>query len=1092
MSSYILPLTQRTISMDKMSDDPGEGRDSRIDMILSDEGAGSGAGSGTAGGGGASSEEGPGMRQGKSRIMDDEAEGLVGAFGRDDEKKGFAWKKPPRRGPYAFDLKMGRASIAAFPRAMLLLRRPAILMCLLGGLLFTIILLSVSGGGVSEDQGGEFSRSGYRTGGAGGKSKEKLQGLTMESVYDAGVRNPPVSYRWVTGAVDGSFIERRQDSIILNHVIDAANATVLAKISEIVDDAGQSIHFTSFTPSADLKYLLLETDHQKGWRHSFWAKYYLYSIAEKAVIPLTITVPTVPDEAREAGFGKVSLALWSPVGHNVAWVRDNDVYVTVDAKTEVRITADGSKDVINGVADWVYEEEVLSTHDAMWFSPDGLRLAFLKFNETLVPDFHLQQYMVQEIYPKEVRVKYPKAGANNPVVTLYVADPTAIKSSHRNVAVDFPEEATYSDEDRLIVEVRWLTNDTLIVRMTNRMQDSQRIYLVQSEEQAWMGTLLREEENEDGAWFNNLQPITVIPPSSSVGRTHASYLELKEDARGHTHLAYFASVTSPKPLTWLTAGSFEVTSVEAVDATTGCVYYTSTEEGSTQRHLYAVHLDGSGRRRLTPPSAPPGPAGGDPAAASAANAANAAAAAAGKGIAPEPEVGKGWKVDWAGSVRTWNLTKAMVAGGAEATGGAAAKSGTGAGASGGLVAGAGDGVGGEVGVVGYYSVDFSPGCQFYLLSYMGPDVPFQALMSVEKPSTSKIVAKNEEVHQKLKNLAMPREAYLKVPVATTTPKGDTEPIPIEVNVRLLVPNDFDPSGARKYPLLVRVYGGPGSQIVRQVYEAGFETGVASAGVVVATIDPRGTGFKGRAFRSSVSKKLGVVETADIVEATRWLIALGFIDAGRCAIWGWSYGGFLTTKVIESNSGIFSVGMAVAPVTDWRFYDSIYTERYMKTPLLNPTGYEASAIKNMAGFRNADFLLMHGMMDDNVHLQNSAILIYRLTAAQIRKYRSQLFTDSDHNINAGGANMEVYALLWEFMAEHFGIKSPVTSTSRAAKIASTSTPSTEKAIKIVRRDEGVGRSTSEVAKFRNPATRGFVLEVELQGLQSGGLENGVLR
>ncbi|KAJ3156291.1 hypothetical protein HK101_001500, partial [Irineochytrium annulatum] len=947
----------------------------------------------------------PGAEDGdaeESGLMDDETFGggkdddaLNGEYDDEDNSKqgkgrGGAIRRLQR--PFAVDMRANEYAVT-LPKVWL--RSPMVLIAILAFMLVIIIMLSVRKGGHELTDAGDDDTAEPAGPGSGVvkdvvKSPQKgLSAFTMDDVYGFG--DTSMSYKWVTGDRDGTHIVREPEAIVLKHV-DGLNTTTLAKVAEITDEKLQPIPFTAFTASSDLKYLLLETNHEKGWRHSFFADYWLYNVAEKIATPLAspasdVGRPAKGFEAGEVGSGKVSLAIWSPEGHSVAWVKENDVYVTVDGKSEgVRITNDGSKDLVNGVADWVYEEEVLGTHDAMWFSPDGTRLAFLKFNETMVPDYHLQQYIVSERYPKDIKVKYPKAGAPNPVVTLHIATPSNVKASERDIAVEYPADLMYSDDDRLIVEVKWVSNESLLARFTNRVQDSQKLFLIEQDvDGGWMGTLLYEQVNADGAWVTHLQPITVVPPTPAVGRTGPSFLELREDAKGFTHIAYHSTIApqstadvpdAPPKVSWLTTGAFEVVKINAVDAATGAVYYTSTEEGSTDRHLYVVHLDGSGKRRLTPE-------------------------AAGK-----------CKVDWGTSVRGWNISDWRKAEGEKGEG---------------LVVpikGGPDGVGGDYGVQGYFGATFSPGCGWYVLSYQGPDVPYQCLINVATPENSLMLEKNERLHRTLRSYAMPRQRYLTIPVGA----GDDSTPAADINVRLLLPFDFDSSGETKYPLLVKVYGGPNSQSVAKRYDVtltGFEGSLAAAGYVIAFIDPRGTGFKGRAFRSVVSKRLGVVEADDVVEATKALIAGtvlpgagAFIDARRVAVWGWSYGGFMAAKITEKNSGVFAVGMSVAPVTDWRFYDSIYTERYMKTPLLNPAGYDASAITNMTGFKNADYLLMHGMLDDNVHIQNAATLIWKLTGQHVRSYRSQFFTDSDHSIYAGGANPEVYALLYEFMTEHF--------------------------------------------------------------------------
>ncbi|KAI5116122.1 hypothetical protein M0805_000527 [Coniferiporia weirii] len=165
--------------------------------------------------------------------------------------------------------------------------------------------------------------------------------------------------------------------------------------------------------------------------------------------------------------------------------------------------------------------------------------------------------------------------------------------------------------------------------------------------------------------------------------------------------------------------------------------------------------------------------------------------------------------------------------------------------------------------------------------------------------------------------------------------------------------------------------------------------------------------------------LGYWEMQDQVEAARIWASKKYVDPKRIGIWGWSYGGFMSARVVEAAAGIHSLAMSVAPVTSWRLYDSIYTERYMSTPVLNPSGYERASITNMTGFHDANFLLAHGSSDDNVHFANSAHLLDMLTCARVRGFRFQMFTDSGHSIRRRGAYHELHEWMTEFLLEKWG-------------------------------------------------------------------------
>jgi dipeptidyl aminopeptidase len=215
---------------------------------------------------------------------------------------------------------------------------------------------------------------------------------------------------------------------------------------------------------------------------------------------------------------------------------------------------------------------------------------------------------------------------------------------------------------------------------------------------------------------------------------------------------------------------------------------------------------------------------------------------------------------------------------------------------------------------------------------------------------------------------------------------------------------------KKYPVLFYLYGGPGSQTVDKTFTVDFQAYIAAnLGYIVVTVDGRGTGFIGRKARTIIRGNLGYYEAYDQIATAKIWADKKYVDASRIAIWGWSYGGFMTLKTLEQDAGqTFSYGMAVAPVTDWRFYDSIYTERYMHTPQHNHEGYDNSSISNMTALhQNVRFLIMHGVADDNVHMQNSLTLLDKLDLAGVENYDVHVFPDSDHSIYFHNANRIVY-------------------------------------------------------------------------------------
>ncbi|KAK4507229.1 hypothetical protein PRZ48_000964 [Zasmidium cellare] len=315
--------------------------------------------------------------------------------------------------------------------------------------------------------------------------------------------------------------------------------------------------------------------------------------------------------------------------------------------------------------------------------------------------------------------------------------------------------------------------------------------------------------------------------------------------------------------------------------------------------------------------------------------------------------------------------------------------------------------------VGYYDVSFSTAGQFMLLTNQGPGIPWQKVKATPTNTISNLevtIEKNEALNELAKKTELPIEIYQTINVDG-----------FDLNLVERRPPHFDDSGKKKYPVLFYLYNGPGFQQVDRKFTVDFQSYIASSlGYVVVTLDGRGTGYLGRKHRTIVRGNIGYWEAHDQIEAAKMWAKKKYVDAEKMAIWGWSYGGFMSLKTLETDAGqTFKYGMAVAPVTDWRFYDSIYTERYMHTPQHNPGGYENSTISNMSGLAgNVRFLVMHGVSDDNVHFQNTLQLLDKLDLANVKNYDVHVFPDSDHSIYFHNANSVVYSKLRDWLINAF--------------------------------------------------------------------------
>jgi dipeptidyl-peptidase-4 len=240
---------------------------------------------------------------------------------------------------------------------------------------------------------------------------------------------------------------------------------------------------------------------------------------------------------------------------------------------------------------------------------------------------------------------------------------------------------------------------------------------------------------------------------------------------------------------------------------------------------------------------------------------------------------------------------------------------------------------------------------------------------------------------------------------------------VVLNAMMIKPPDFD--STKKYPVLFYNYSGPGSQIVRNAFggpQSLWHQMMAQEGYIVFMIDNRGTGGRGKSFKNIVYKNLGYWEVNDLIEAAKFLQSLPYVDGERIGIWGWSYGGYISALTILEGNEYFKTAVSVAPVTHWKFYDTIYTERYMSTPGLNPEGYEKSADINKAEKLKGKLLLIHGTADDNVHFQNTVVFVDELIKAN-KQFQVMFYPGKDHGIAGGKTRLQLFTLITNFIKEN---------------------------------------------------------------------------
>ncbi|MDC7994270.1 S9 family peptidase [Altibacter sp. HG106] len=319
---------------------------------------------------------------------------------------------------------------------------------------------------------------------------------------------------------------------------------------------------------------------------------------------------------------------------------------------------------------------------------------------------------------------------------------------------------------------------------------------------------------------------------------------------------------------------------------------------------------------------------------------------------------------------------------------------------------------------GIHNASFSADYTYFIDSFSSAETPY--VFSLHQALSGKLIREiqnNNSLKQELSNYAISPKEFSTIEV-----NGET------LNMYTIKPLDFDPE--KEYPLFMYQYSGPGSQQVTNRWNGAndyWHQMLVQEGMIVVCIDGRGTGAKGRDFKKVTQKELGKYEVEDQIAAAQQLAALPYIDAERIGIWGWSYGGFMSSNCLFQGADTFSMAIAVAPVTSWRFYDTIYTERYMTTPQENASGYDENSPISHVDKLEGDFLLVHGSADDNVHVQNTMRLVEALVQAN-KDFDWLIYPDKNHGIYGGNTRLHLYNKMTDFVRSTLGVaRVPQTST-----------------------------------------------------------------
>jgi dipeptidyl-peptidase-4 len=309
--------------------------------------------------------------------------------------------------------------------------------------------------------------------------------------------------------------------------------------------------------------------------------------------------------------------------------------------------------------------------------------------------------------------------------------------------------------------------------------------------------------------------------------------------------------------------------------------------------------------------------------------------------------------------------------------------------------------------IGTNSATFSPNFQYFINTYSSATQPIVYTLNNAKDGKQiQSIIDNKALADKLIKYNLPAKEFFEL----TTEKGN------KLNAWMIKPKDFDAN--KKYPVFMYQYSGPGSQQVDNKWNTANDYWfmmLSQQGYIIVCVDGRGTGFKGAAFKKVTQKQLGKLEVEDQIDAAKVIGNYSYVDKSRIGIFGWSYGGFMSSNCLFKGDEVFKMAIAVAPVTNWRFYDSIYTERYLQTPQENASGYDDNSPINFVSKLKGNFLLIHGSADDNVHLQNSMQMVEALVQAN-KQFDWAIYPDKNHGIYGGKTRIQLYNKMTNFIKE----------------------------------------------------------------------------
>ena len=647
--------------------------------------------------------------------------------------------------------------------------------------------------------------------------------------------------------------------------------------------------------SPDHKRLLIFTASERVWRENTRGDYWVLDLASHQLRKLGGDAPQ----------STLMFAKFAPDGGRVAYVRQNDLYVEdVVGGAITRLTRDGSRTIINGTFDWVYEEE-LSLRDGFRWSPDGKSIAYWQLDASGVKDYDLIND-TDSLYSFVNPVQYPKAGTTNSAGRIGVVAATggattwlAIDGDPRNEYLARMDWAGLNNSSELLIQRMNRPQNEIDVLLADARTGTVKTILVERDS-AWVDVV------NDVRWLDKDRVFTWMSERNgwrrmySVSRDGTTIKALSADSMDVTHPAF----------------AFGAQAVLGTDATGEYVYHYASPQNPTQLYLYRTSLKRPGATsRVTPADQP-----------------------------------------------------------------------------------------------GTHSYSISPNGRYAVHTWSAFGTPPTVeLITLPDHRRVRVLQDNAELRARVAGLELGPREFFRVDI------GDG----VKLDGWMIKPPGFDQT--KKYPVLFEVYGEPAAQTVTDSWGGGgfmWHLMLSQMGYVVISVDNRGTPApRGRAWRKAIYKRMGVLNGADQAAAAQAIAKWPFVDSRRLGVWGWSGGGSTTLNVMFRTPDVYRMGMAVAPVADLHYYDTIYQERYVGLPQENPEVYRVGSPVTFAGQLKGDLLVVHGSGDDNVHYQNTEALVNALVKAN-KPFQLMVYPNRTHCICEGeGTSTHLYSLLTRYLTEH---------------------------------------------------------------------------